>query len=175
MIHPRLGVTLVEGKVRKVLDKFGLDEGDLVGRPIQEVIADVVRDDVPEEVQTALGELRKAVQEGYQAVYEAAEAIDPTLKGPIFAARGQAFKGAAEVEKKIRQHVKLKEETALEQVEKAAANLAPDGKPQERVLNVHQYLARYGDELVPSILERMEVELDGEGEDWTGVECEGVE
>jgi len=175
VVYPRLGVTLVEGKVRKVLDKFGLDEGDLVGRPIHEVIAGVVRDDVPEEVQAALGELRKALQEGYQAVYDAAESIDPTLKGPIFAARGQAFKGAAEVEKKIRQHVKLKEETALEQVEKAAINLAPEGKPQERVLNVHQYLARYGDELIASILERMEVELDGGIEGWTGVECEGRE
>jgi hypothetical protein len=107
------------------------------------------------------------VQEGYQAVYEAAEGIDPTLKGPIFAARNEGFKGAAEVEKKIRQHVKLKEETELEQIEKAAANLAPDGKPQERVLNVHQYLARYGDGLIPAILERMEVELDG-AEGWDG-------
>jgi len=136
------------------------------------VIAGVVRDDVPEEVQAALGELRKVIQEAYQAVYDAAEGIDPTLKGPIFAARGQAFKGAAEVEKKIRQHVKLKEETGLEQIEKAAVNLAPEGKPQERVLNVHQYLARYGDELIPSILERMEVELDGAVHGWTGVECE---
>ena len=57
------------------------------------------------------------------------------------------------------------------EIEKAAANLVPDGKPQERVLNVHQYLARYGDELIPGILERMEVALDGDGSGWTGVRC----
>ncbi len=172
LVFPRLAVTLVEGKVRKVLDKFGLDEGDLVGRPIHEVIAGVVRDDVPEGVQTALSELRHSLQQGYQAVYDASEGIDPTLKGPIFGARNEGFKAVSEVEKKIRQHVKLREETALEQIGKVAANLAPEGKPQERVLNVHQYLARYGSDLVPSILERMEIELDGSGEGWAGVRCD---
>jgi bacillithiol biosynthesis cysteine-adding enzyme BshC len=172
LVFPRLGVTLVEGKVRKVLEKFGLDEDDLVGRPIHEVIAGVVRDDVPEDVQTALSGLRQSLQQGFQAVYDAAEGIDPTLKGPIFGARNEGFKALSEVEKKIRQHVKLKQETALEQIEKVAVNLAPAGKPQERVLNVHQYLARYGSELVPSILERMEIELDESGEGWAGVRCD---
>ena len=37
--------------------------------------------------------------------------------------------------------------------------------PQERVLNVHQYLARYGDGLLDAILEKMEYRLDGG--DWT--------
>lgn len=172
VVYPRFGVTLVEGKVRKVLDKFGLEESDLVGRPVHEVISGVVHDDVPEEVRAALAELRRAVQEGYQAVYDAAESIDPTLKGPIFGARNEGFKSLSEVEKKIRQHVKMKEGTELEQIEKAAVNLAPHGKPQERVLNAHQYLARYGEALIPAILERMEVELDERGDGWTGVDCD---
>jgi uncharacterized protein YllA (UPF0747 family) len=78
----------------------------------------------------------------------------------------------SEVEKKIRQHVRLKEETELEQIEKAAANLVPAGKPQERVLNVHQYLARYGDELIPEILDRMEIELGDKVDGWPGVDCD---
>lgn len=172
VVFPRLGVTLVETKVRKVLDKLGLEEEDLLGRPVHEVISGVVRDDVPDEVQTALSELRQAIQDRYQAVYDAAESIDPTLKGPIFGARNEGFKAVADVEKKIRQHVKMKGETELDQVEKIATNLAPGGKPQERVLNVHQYLARYGNELIPSILDRMEIELDATGDGWTGVRCD---
>lgn len=172
VVFPRFGVTLIEGKVRKVLDKFGLTESDLLARPVHEVVSEVVRDDVPEAVQAAVARLRESLQEGYQAVYDAAESIDPTLKGPIFAARNEGFKAISDVEKKIRHHVKLNEETELEQIEKAAINLAPEGRPQERVLNVHQYLARYGDELIPAILERMEVELDGAGSGWDGVVCE---
>ena len=172
LVYPRFGVTLIEGKVRKVLDKFGLSEADFLERPVHEVVSDVVREDVPEEVQEAVNGLRQAIQEGYQALYDAAEPIDSTLKGPIFGARNEAFKGLSDVEKKIRHHVKLNEETELEQIEKAAINLAPEGKPQERVLNVHQYLARYGPDLIPAILDRMEVELDDEYPAWTGVDCE---
>lgn len=172
VVYPRFSVTLIEGKVRKVLDKFGLDEDDFLGRPVHEVVSEVVRDDVPESVQAAVNDLRQALQQGYQAVYDAAEAIDPTLKGPIFSARNEGFKAISDVEKKIRHHVKLNEETELEQVEKAAINLAPEGKPQERVLNVHQYLARYGPALIPAILERMEVRLEGEGSGWSDEACD---
>lgn len=171
LVFPRFSVTLIEGKVRKVLDKFELSEDDFLERPVHEVVSAVVREDVPGEVEEAVHRLRGALQEGYQALYEAAEPIDPTLKGPIFGARNEGFKAISDVEKKIRHHVKLNEETELEQIEKAAINLAPEGKPQERVLNVHQYLARYGPDLIPAILERMSVELGGEHPGWRGVDC----
>jgi bacillithiol biosynthesis cysteine-adding enzyme BshC len=172
VVYPRFSVTLIEGKVRKVLDKFGLEEADFLARPVHEVVSDVVRDDVPDEVREAVNDLRQALQEKYQALYDAAEPIDPTLKGPIFHARNEGFKAISDVEKKIRHHVKLNEETELEQIEKVAINLAPEGKPQERVLNLHQYLARYGPDLIPAILERMEVELDQARPGWAGVDCE---
>lgn len=173
LVYPRLAVTLVEGKVRKVLDKFGLDVDAVVDRPTHELVSDVVREDVPEAVTEAVGRLKGSLQEGYQAVFDAAREIDPTLKGPIFNARNDGFRAIGEVEKKIRQHVKMRQETELEQLEKAVANLAPGGKPQERVLNVHQYLARYGDDLIPAILEQMDVSLDADGAGWTGVDCGG--
>ncbi|MFW5950939.1 MAG: bacillithiol biosynthesis cysteine-adding enzyme BshC [Gemmatimonadota bacterium] len=173
LVFPRLSVTLIEGKVGKVMEKFGLSESDFLERPVHELISGVVREDVPPEVEESVNRLRQALQERYQALYEAAEGIDPTLKGPIFNARNEGFRAVAEVEKKIRQHVKLKRETELEQIEKAAANLVPDGRPQERVLNVHQYLARYGRALIPAILERMEVGIDRTPRaEWKGVSCD---
>ena len=171
LVVPRLGVTLVEGKVRKVLDKFDLDVGDF-GRPVHELVADAVREEVPAAVEEAVGRLRGQVGAGYESLYEAAREIDPTLKGPIFQARGEAFKQLGEVERKIRQHLKARNETGLEQLEKAAVNLAPLGRPQERVLNVHQYLARYGEGLLREIGERMEYRLDGTEPGWTGPECD---
>jgi bacillithiol synthase len=159
LVFPRLSVLLVEGKVEKVLERFGLDPASF-RRPVPELIAAVVREDVPREVQSALARVRDTVLSGYEALYEAARGVDPTLKGPIFHARNEALRGLGEAEKKIRQHVKLTQQTELEQIEKAAVNLAPLGKPQERVLNVHQYLARYGPGLVAAILERVEESLD---------------
>ncbi len=171
LVFPRFSVTLVETKVERVLERFGLEPSSFE-RPTQELVADVVREEVPTEVQEAVSALRRRIQEGYEAVYEAAREIDPTLKGPIQHARGESFKGVADVERKIRQHLKMRSENELEQLEKAAANLAPLGKPQERVLNVHHYLARYGPELLPAILATMRVELGAAAPEWKGVSCD---
>lgn len=159
LIFPRLSVTLIEAKVGKVLKRFDL-EVESFRRPVHELISEVVRGDVPDTVQAAITRLRESLEAGYQAVYDSAQEVDPTLKGPIFQARNEGFRALSEVEKKIRQHVKLKQETELEQIEKAAANLSPLGKPQERVLNVHQYLARYGDGLLDAILAEVQDRMD---------------
>jgi bacillithiol synthase len=158
VVFPRLGVLLVEGKVRKVLDKFGLAP-DTFHRPVHELIASVVREDVPAPVQAALARLREGLQSGYEELHAAAREVDPTLRGPVFHGRNDALRGLSEVDKRIRQAVKAKHQTELDQIEKAATNLAPLGKPQERVLNVHQYLSRYGSDLLGAVLERMEAEV----------------
>ena len=93
--------------------------------------------------------------QGAGALEGAAKAIDPTLKGPVQAARNAAFAAFADAEKKILQSVKRQSEIALGQMEKAQVNLFPGGAPQERVLNIFQYLVRYGQDLVPALAERV--------------------
>ena len=44
---------------------------------------------------------------------------------------------------------------AIDQLEKARSNLFPDGHPQERMLNVYQYLVRFGPELLTAVAERI--------------------
>lgn len=170
LVFPRFAVTLVEAKVGKVLERFGL-EPSAFGRPVHELVAGAVREEMPAEVEAAITRLRRSLEEGYGGVATAAAAIDPTLESPIVRARDEGMKSLSDVERKIRQHVKLRRENELDQLEKAAANLMPLGKPQERVLNVHHYLARYGPALLPAILERMHVVLDSPAPGWTGVAC----
>lgn len=170
VVFPRFSATLVEAKVSKVLEKFGL-EVEVFRQPVHEIVAEYVRDEVPDAVSEALSSLRRSIQEGHDALYRAAEPVDPTLKGPIFGARNAAFQALGEAEKKIRQHVRQQQEIAVEQIEKAAHNLNPENRPQERVLNVFQYLSRYGRGLLDGLLERMRVELDGRVEGWDGVHC----
>lgn len=172
VVYPRFSVTLVEAKVSKVLEKFDLDL-EAFDQPAHELKARVVEGEVPESVSEALSALRRSIQQGYQKLYEAAEAIDPTLKGPIFGARNTAFQELAETEKKIEQHLKQQNEIGLEQLDKAAHNLRPANKPQERVVSPYQYLMRYGEGLVPALLDAMEVRLDGASPGWTGVRCAG--
>ncbi|NNF12801.1 MAG: bacillithiol biosynthesis cysteine-adding enzyme BshC [Gemmatimonadetes bacterium] len=160
VIHPRWSVTVVETKIRKVLDKFGLDIGHL-DRPFHEVATGFAKEGTPASVQDALGALRGAIGSGTGDLQKAVTEVDPTLKGPVQTLRNQTFAALADVEKKVSQAVKRESEIALSQIEKAQLHLFPDGKPAERVQNALYYLTRYGDAFLDQLSERFEVKFDG--------------
>ena len=143
IVHPRGSATLVESKIRKVLEKFGLDV-DHLRRPFHEIAGEIARDEVPAAVQKAMGMLRGSVAQGVSKVESEVARVDPTLKGPAQSVRSAAFQALDELEKKVTQAVKRENEIALAQLEKAQLHLFPDGVPQERVVNPLYYLTRYG-------------------------------
>ena len=155
VIYPRHGVTLYESKIAKVLDKHGV-ETEALARPFHEIAQDFARDEVPDGVRTALGKIRGAIGQGTSELQEAAVEVDPTLKGPIGSARGAAFAAFADAEKAILKAVKRESETTLAQLEKARLHLFPEGKPQERMLNVVYYTARYGVRFLQEVKDAMD-------------------
>jgi uncharacterized protein YllA (UPF0747 family) len=156
VIHPRFGATAVEAKIRKVLDKFGLDVAAL-DRPFHEISGEIARDEVPEAVRKAMGALRGTLAKGVGELNEAVKGIDPTLKGPVQHVRSQAFAALDELEKKVVHALKRENEIALAQLEKAQLHLFPLGKPQERVLNPFYYLTRYGGAFLEQLLDGFSV------------------
>lgn len=170
LVFPRFSVTLVERKVRKVMDKFGLTVEDF-SQPVRELSARIVREGLPPDVDAAVSALRRQLDEGYEALLGATKSIDPTLKGPLTAAKNTSHVALREAEKKILSHLKEQQATTLEQLEKAAANLSPGGAAQERALNPVQYLARYGPELLSAVAEALTVDLTAAAPTWRGVEC----
>jgi len=154
VVHPRLGATIVESKIRKVLEKFDVTK-ERLEMPSHELASDLARDEIPEAATAALGKIRGAIGQGSSELTQAVRELDPTLKGPIGRARGAAFEAFAEAEKKIVQAVKREQEIVLGQIEKARLHLHPDGKPQERVMNVSYYLARYGASFVHDVHDAM--------------------
>jgi bacillithiol biosynthesis cysteine-adding enzyme BshC len=158
VVYPRHGAVLVEPKIRKVLGKFSLELSSL-DQPFHELAGEIARAEEPEDVKRILGQFRGAVGAAAGELTQAAKEIDPTLKGPIGQMRGAAFQLIADVEKKILLAIKRENEIALGQVEKAQHHLFPHGKPQERVMNVFYYLTRYGDALIPALMDRFTVDL----------------
>ncbi len=152
VVYPRVSLTIVESKIRKVLDKFDLDI-DALDRPFHELAGDLAREEIPSGVRRALGEVRGAVARGVRGLEDETKGIDPTLTGPAQHVRNQTFQALDDLEKKILQALKRQNETALAQVEKAQLHLWPLGKPQERVLNVFYYLVRYGGAFLDAVYE----------------------
>ncbi len=153
VVHPRASITIVEAKIRKVLDKFGLDPKSL-DRPFHELAGDLAREEMPPGVRKALGQLRGTVAKGVRGLEEETRTIDPTLKGPAQRVQAETFAALDDLERKVLQALKRQNEITLSQVQKAQLHLWPQGKPQERVLNAFYYLVRYGGAFLDAVYDR---------------------
>jgi bacillithiol biosynthesis cysteine-adding enzyme BshC len=152
---PRWSGVIVEPRVDRVLEKFGVSLADLAAPP-GALEARLVRSQLPAEVVETLERLRATLEEGYGVLEHAAGDIDPTLARPTQAARQQAIAGTQEIEKKLVHHLKRRQETELAQLARARTAVLPNGKPQERVLTVAPFLARYGPALLGELTDAFE-------------------
>ena len=152
---PRWSGVLVEPRVDRVLDKFGIELTELL-EPPGALEARLVRSQLPSEAVEALQAIRAAVEKGYLTLERSASEIDPTLVRPVQGARHQAVAGTQDMEKKLVQHLKRRQETEMGQIARARTAVLPGGKPQERVLTLAPFLARYGPALVDDLREAIE-------------------
>ena len=152
---PRWSGLLVEPRVERVLQKFQLEVTDLLSPP-GTLEARLIRSQLPDQAVRALASLRSATEAGYETLGASATEIDPTLARPVQGAKNQAFAGLQEMEKKLLQHLKRRQEVELSQISKARVLILPDHKPQERVLTIAPFLARYGPHLIVELGEAIE-------------------
>jgi bacillithiol biosynthesis cysteine-adding enzyme BshC len=154
-VLPRWSGLLIEPKVERVLQKFNLEISDLL-EPSGTLEARLIRSQLPDEAVRALATLRAAIEAGYETLGTSAAEIDPTLARPVQGTKHQALAGLQDMEKKLVQHLKRRQEIELGQIGKARTLVLPDNKSQERVLTIAPFLARYGPSLISELLEAIE-------------------
>jgi bacillithiol biosynthesis cysteine-adding enzyme BshC len=152
---PRWSGILVEPRVERVLQKFNIELDDLLA-PAGALEAKLIRSHLPDEAAQALARLRADLETGYEALGRSATEIDPTLARPVQGARNQGLSGVHDIERKLLQHLKRRQEIELGQITKARGMVLPDNKPQERTLTVAPFLARYGPALLTELSEAIE-------------------
>jgi bacillithiol biosynthesis cysteine-adding enzyme BshC len=162
-IYPLLGITrqrplprwsgiLLDARVDRVLEKFSATLEELL-EPGQKLEARVVRAQLPSEVTHALESLRSGISANYEVLARAAVVIDPTIEKPIQTHAKQALEGTQDTEKRLVSHLKKRQATETQQIARARELVLPLGRPQERVLTVAPWLARYGPSLLTELAE----------------------
>jgi uncharacterized protein YllA (UPF0747 family) len=111
----------------------------------------VVRDQLPREAREALQALRAEISRRYDTLVRVATTIDPTIEKPIHNLGNQALVGTEEVEKRLVNHLKKRQATETQQIARARELVLPLGRPQERVVTVAPWLARYGPALLTDL------------------------
>jgi len=152
---PRWSGILVDSRTDRVLQKFDATLQELLA-PGHQLEARVVREQLPPEVLQALGELREAITGNYEILAKSAAAIDPTIERTIRNLAQQAQHGLEDTEKRLVSHLKKRQATETQQIARARELVLPLGKPQERVLTLAPWLARYGPPLLVDLLSVIE-------------------
>jgi bacillithiol synthase len=154
-VLPRWSGVLVEPRIDRVLQKFGIELDDLL-QPPGPLESRLVRSQLPEQAIRTLQSLRETLLSGYETLAQSAVDIDPTLARPVEGTKNQALAGLNDIEKKLVQHLKRRREVELGQLAKARALVLPDNQPQERVLTAAPFLARHGPGLIAELSEAVE-------------------
>ncbi|MBI4500065.1 MAG: bacillithiol biosynthesis cysteine-adding enzyme BshC [Gemmatimonadetes bacterium] len=140
---PRWSGRALEPRVLRALEKYHVS-ADVLIREGARLEAELLREEIPPRAREAFQSLRQGIQTHYSTILAAATQVDPTLQKTVESARNAALAGVQDVEKRVVAHLKKRNDVATAQLTRARTSLAPQGRPQERVLGVVSFLARYG-------------------------------
>ncbi len=153
IVLPRHSLTLVEARIQKILTRYSLDVGQLrsqIGRQLKEVGRKYCRLASPEYweglkrgVMAPLHELAQEAELERMAV--------PALEKGINKVAWQLD----QLEEKTIQQCRKNNELLRQQLTRAHNTLFPQDKLQERKLNFFYFYNKYGEQLLPALLEAL--------------------
>ncbi|MFZ1729917.1 MAG: bacillithiol biosynthesis cysteine-adding enzyme BshC [Bacteroidota bacterium] len=151
VIFPRASLTIVESKVDKVFRKFNLPyaamflDNEEAWRLVQN----------GEERSTAFdfNEFRARLSAMLDELPSLAATEHANLSSPAEATLNNIQRSLATFEEKLMQHRRQNDDVLTRQIEKMHVYLFPEGKPQERQINILSYLNRYGFDILRQIEE----------------------
>lgn len=140
---PRWSGLVIEPFVDRLLPKLALSIDEVLADG-NDVEARLARRQFPPDATAVLTDLRAAVDASYGVLARAAQSVDPTLIRAMQGLRDRSLFDAERAERKLIRALKRRESEELRQFRRLRAALRPAGAPQERVLTVAPWLARYG-------------------------------
>jgi bacillithiol biosynthesis cysteine-adding enzyme BshC len=141
---------VVEPRVVRLLNRTGTDADDLRDGGAG-AVADLVARSGPQGVESALARFEKQLDRGFGELDSVVEADFPGLRSAVGKSRSQCSSALAALRKTLSGMTRDRERIAISQLRRAAVNLYPDGKAQERALAAWVYLARHGDTFLEAV------------------------
>jgi len=151
ILYPRHSGTILENKIGRVLDKYGLRLQDL-WRDAAGAIGRIAEQQIPDNIRRSLALAGEHLDGDLDALKSAIAAFEPTLGEAAGQSQGKIRQQLEFLDRKVRQAAKKRDEIAQRQLQKSVDHLYPGGRLQERVFNIVPFLMKYGF----SFLDRMD-------------------
>jgi len=148
---PRISATILEPRVARFLEKYGIDFMDVFrGR-------EFVKRKVVEAVQDGelLDHVRTRIDQELESLRPALEAVDATLAGALDTSRNKVAHQIETLRTKYVNAVAKRNESVERHLEAITNSLFPEKKLQERLINITSFMVRYG----PGVVEQLQKSL----------------
>lgn len=156
IIYPRKSLTLLEGKIEKVLDNYDLKVPDFWSN-VEALINEIAKAQLPESLEKRIRCASLCVNKNLQTLEDTVIEFEPTLKNTVENVKGRILGQMDGLEKKILQAYKKRNEVIGQQIHKAQNSLYPNNNFQERELNILPYLFKYGLGFIDQLYESLDI------------------
>lgn len=150
LITPRGSMTIVERKIEKLFGKYLLPYAAMF-MDSDEMFRIATSDKPDEAPELDFRAISAAIEQHLAPLPAAARAEHANLGDPAEATVRNIQRALATFEEKLHQHRRQKDEVMTRQLTKMQAYLVPEGKPQERQINVLVFVNRYGRDVLKLI------------------------
>jgi bacillithiol biosynthesis cysteine-adding enzyme BshC len=154
---PRPTVTLVEKRYEKIMSENKICFTDLTG-DIEQVVNRIMAATFPKDVENSFEQLRADIFSRFDTFNREALAFDPSLEEFARQTAGKIDFALKAFEGKVFSSHKKKSKDERDRIYRLSRTLFPNHGLQERTINFAYFLARYGDGIVPFLLNQMDAE-----------------
>ncbi|MCH7910525.1 MAG: bacillithiol biosynthesis cysteine-adding enzyme BshC, partial [Candidatus Hydrogenedentes bacterium] len=157
IVYPRAECALTTIKLNKLLRKLGLTLDDL-HRPMDDLLLRAMRSNAQNPALILAETERKAIEKALDELADGLGTHDKTAASMAVALAAEMGEKFDRLERTIIQGDEARMATVRQQLDRLCNSLAPGRKPQERVYSIFSFLFEHGWELIPRLLEEMDVE-----------------
>lgn len=157
LIVPRVSITIVESKVKQILDKYQVSIAQVIANP-DEVINQILKQNLPENLESDLEKMKKEWEQMASQLFSKIEKWEPTLVKAVESSGNSIKYQLDSLQKKILTAYKRKNDVLSQQIDRAINNIYPDRDFQERKLNIVPYLCKYGFAFIDDLFDSIHIE-----------------
>ncbi len=147
---PRATLTLVEGRIERLLKKHDLDFTALQD-DAESVVSEVLRRSLPKTFVAKQQRILQTILKNFEELKALVSTLDPTLTPRVGGAEGSVKKRMENLERHLLRSFKRRNQEIRTQVLRVLAHLQPRGELQERVHGFVTHLGRHDFSLVEVI------------------------
>ena len=156
VIYPRCSLTIIETKVQRIMEKNELSIEDLFENH-ENLFSRLSKRAAAGELGDLLKTSRSEINSIFDRLAVKLAEFDPGLKNVAESTKKRVDHQVNILGERAYKAQRSRDDILRNQIKRACMNICPDGKPQERVFNLVQYLVLYGPQFMDDLMSTIEL------------------